>query len=329
MIAPSLRKIATEQAEEVLDHYSGWRVNRLVDYRENTVFEIESRDGTRAALRLHRPGYQSVNAIHSELAFMAHLSNQGVRVPSPVLSDQGSAVCHSRSGKTVSVLTWLDGQPFTDFHDRASHSISERRELYRLLGTELAMVHNHADDFELPASFSRWSWDMDGFFGSSPLWGRFWDHPSLSAGQRKLMLELRHALRRRVQTLQSRGFDFGLIHADALPENVLVHHGQVSLIDFDDCGFGFRMYELAVALWRVMSSANAALFAKALADGYRSQRTLVDWQWQELELFVLIRYLACLGWIMPRREVGDVAKRFEDYTAWLESEGFRWLQENG
>ena len=32
----------------------------------------------------------------------------------------------------------------------------------------------------------------------------------------------------------------GLIHADAIQENVLNHAGALSLIDFDDSGYGYR-----------------------------------------------------------------------------------------
>ena len=44
---------------------------------------------------------------------------------------------------------------------------------------------------------------------------------------------------------------FGLIHADAHLDNVLFDGQQARLIDFDDCGFGYRIYDVAVALWEL------------------------------------------------------------------------------
>ena len=44
---------------------------------------------------------------------------------------------------------------------------------------------------------------------------------------------------------------FGLIHADLHLDNTLFADGEARLIDFDDCGFGYRIYDVAVALWEL------------------------------------------------------------------------------
>jgi Ser/Thr protein kinase RdoA (MazF antagonist) len=41
---------------------------------------------------------------------------------------------------------------------------------------------------------------------------------------------------------------FGLIHSDLHQENYLFHRGRVRAIDFDDCGWGHFVYDLAVTL---------------------------------------------------------------------------------
>ena len=43
----------------------------------------------------------------------------------------------------------------------------------------------------------------------------------------------------------------------------------MKLIDFDDCGTGPRLYELAVALWELRDEEGYAAFRDALLDGYR------------------------------------------------------------
>src|SRR4029450_890805 len=40
----------------------------------------------------------------------------------------------------------------------------------------------------------------------------------------------------------------GLIHGDLHHKNVLFHRGEARAIDFDDCGWGFHLYDLAVTL---------------------------------------------------------------------------------
>ena len=328
MSSKSTIEMATRLAAEALKQYSEWRLARFIDIRENAIFEIESHDGRRAALRVHRSGYQSEQAIGSELELMAFLSSSGMRVPMPVSNDQGSPVTRTSSGATVSALSWLPGISLSDLLCHRHHETGELESVYRRLGKQLARLHNLSDSFSPSSDFARWHWDSAGFTGEAPHWGRFWDHPSLTTSQRRFMNELRHAVRRRLESWASMGLDFGLIHADALPENVIVNGDNVHLIDFDDSGHGFRMYELAVAVWGTQTSTDPPALSDAMHFGYCSERPLPDWQWQTLETFVVVRNLACLGWIVARAEIGDTVERFVRHTKWLESEGARWLDSN-
>jgi Ser/Thr protein kinase RdoA (MazF antagonist) len=38
---------------------------------------------------------------------------------------------------------------------------------------------------------------------------------------------------------------WGLIHADLHRDNILLHHGEIGVIDFDDCGWGYYLFDLA------------------------------------------------------------------------------------
>jgi Ser/Thr protein kinase RdoA (MazF antagonist) len=53
----------------------------------------------------------------------------------------------------------------------------------------------------------------------------------------------------RVMTRLGDGTDqFGLIHADLHLDNALFWRDDVRIIDFDDCGFGYWLYDIAVSL---------------------------------------------------------------------------------
>ena len=41
---------------------------------------------------------------------------------------------------------------------------------------------------------------------------------------------------------------YGMIHADLYPENVLFKSGKAYPIDFEDCGYGYWMWDIAIAL---------------------------------------------------------------------------------
>ena len=55
-------------AAEAAARLWGAQVVRLISHRENAVYEITLPDGQRAALRLHRPGYQDVAGIATRSA---------------------------------------------------------------------------------------------------------------------------------------------------------------------------------------------------------------------------------------------------------------------
>ena len=97
------------------------------------------------------------------------------------------------------------------------------------------------------------------------------------------------------------GGDVGLIHADLVRENVLLAEDDVRLIDFDDAGFGWRMFEIATALHRNRDEPHYPLIEQSLVNGYRSVRVLPDAELERLPLFMLLRSLTYLGWIRARR----------------------------
>ena len=90
-------------AQEAAAH---WQANplRLIRNRENAVFEIALPGGIRAALRLHRQGYQPNSAIRSELWWCAALAEQGVNVPAALPSLQGDLLVTLSNGRAASVI---------------------------------------------------------------------------------------------------------------------------------------------------------------------------------------------------------------------------------
>ncbi len=88
----------------------GGRVVRLIKARENVVYEIALPSG-RAALRLHRVGYQSEDAIRSELWWCASLAERGVPVARPVRALDGTLVVSVGPGAVASVVAWVEGEP--------------------------------------------------------------------------------------------------------------------------------------------------------------------------------------------------------------------------
>ncbi len=282
---------------------------RLVAKRENTVFEVLLRDGRHVALRLHRPGYQGEGAINSELAFTHLLAASGFRCPPPVATTEGRLVVRIE-GRLASAVRWFYGTPVGRAGTALEGNETQQAGLFRALGVLLAQLHDAADRLDLPSQYQRPYWDEDGLLGDAPLWGRFWTNPALGLRQRDLLLEAREAALGALARYRREGADFGMIHADPLRENLLLDEAGLALIDFDDCGFGFRFYDLGVALSQNVGAPNAAQLAQSLIEGYRSRRPMPENAVALVEMFTLIRALASCGWIVSRARPGDPRQAF-------------------
>ncbi len=78
---------AYQAAQDALLAWSVRAKPRLIKNRENIVFQAEAPDGGKAALRLHRPGYQSDDAIRSELWWSEALVAAGMVVPQAIRTE--------------------------------------------------------------------------------------------------------------------------------------------------------------------------------------------------------------------------------------------------
>lgn len=272
---------------------------RLISHRENAVFEVVLKTGERAALRLHRPGYVTRNDIVSELVWAQGLHTAGSGVPTPVPTTAGDLVHSLPDGQNVSVISWLDGTPIGAGETPLAGTLADQIALYTEVGKTLAQLHTATDALILPPDFSRPSWDIDGFLGPNPLWGRFWEHPMLDEDDRELLQVARMMARSSMKEYLPKA-DFGLIHADALRENILATDKGLSLIDFDDSGFGFRLYDITTALTQSLEDENLPDLYAAIVEGYDSLRPLSPEDRAMMPLFSMMRSFASLGWIVPR-----------------------------
>ncbi len=277
----------------------------LAAHRENAVYRVESEEGV-FALRLHRLGYRSDDELNSEMEVMAALSRAGLSLPVPLQNRRGLFLAHCE-GVQATVLTWLSGTPLGETGKILL--IPNRTETFQALGNTIAAMHNALDAWTPSPAFKRVHWNIDGLLGDAPHWGRFWDHPNLSPEDKNLLLTLRELLRKQ---LSQGPWDYGYIHADLVSENLLVDGNAVSIIDFDDSGFGFRLHDIATALVKHQNEPDYQTLRAALIAGYTSKRPLDT---ASIDTFLLIRHLTYLGWIVPRMQSPggpERAKRFID-----------------
>jgi Ser/Thr protein kinase RdoA (MazF antagonist) len=280
---------------------------RLIAQRENAVYRVETPDGP-VALRLHRPGLRSEAELWSELQWMKMLARNRLMVPAPITASDGSLLL-TMNGTMIDVLTWLDGTPMG--RDGALSDLPDPAAGFAALGQIMARMHDLADDWTLPPGFRRPAWDGAGLVGDAPLWGRFWENPELSAAQALLLIRARDYARGAFDRVYAK-VDYGLIHADLVPENVLLHGDGLRVIDFDDGGFGYRLFDLATAANRAERADPTGSLRDALVKSYRTHRPVDP---AALALFQALRSFTYVGWIVPRMDEAGAGPRCARFIA--------------
>jgi Ser/Thr protein kinase RdoA (MazF antagonist) len=277
-----------------------------IKVRENAVYAVHTEGGGRVALRIHRQGYHGEDALRSEFAWMQALQDQGIEVPRPVLSRAGrefELVEHEgvNGPRQVDVFEWVEGRQLGSVGDVASEDEAWIVRTYAVVGELAARMHNQSSAWQAPAGFMRHRWDAEGLAGETPLWGRFWELEALTRDERALLVELRDCLREDLGAFGTSADRHGLIHADLVPENVLLHGERLRVIDFDDAGFGWHLFDAATSLYFIRRKPFFALAHDAFIAGYRMHRPLPDDQLRHLPMFLAARGTTYLGWVHTRR----------------------------
>ena len=260
--------------------------------RENRVYKVVH-EGASYALRFKRPGYRELAELTSELDWLAEMARAGLRVPAPRRSRAGKLL-ESFDGHFADLITWLGGSPLG--RSREPLTLADPVQTFFDLGAEMARLHLACDSWTVPPGFNRCRWDAKGLLGAAPLWGRFWENPTLDAPTEGILRDFRSQAARALAELK---LDTGLIHADLVRENVMIEGTELHLIDFDDGGYGYRLFDVATALLKNRAEPNYPALKQALLEGYLSVRHL---DMTHLDLFLALRAVTYVGWIVPRMD---------------------------
>jgi Ser/Thr protein kinase RdoA (MazF antagonist) len=298
----------TSMAVEALKQWDMDATNiDLIKFRENAVYKITLADQTRYALRIHRPGYHTDEEMDAEIHWMHALANYGVEVPTLIPTTDGSyfttvSVENIPEARQVDLLEWIDAEPLGNFENGLGTDPDSIKQSFETLGSIMGRMHKQSSNWPEQKTLVRHAWDCDGLVGENPFWGRFWEMDALSAEQYELIGRLRTKLTEQLSQYDKGLEHYGFIHADLVVENVLVNNGEVRVIDFDDAGFGWYLFDLATVLYFFLDDPHYQLAYDAIIKGYRSERDLSDETLQDLPLFLGARATTYLGWVHTRKE---------------------------
>lgn len=286
----------------------------FVNQRENIVFRVQHHTGD-WALKLHRAGYRTDNEIRSEADVLAALSAAGIRVIEPVRALNGGylGVVRTDSGavQQASVQLWLpntstlgSSPEIYEGHERPSRSQLEA------LGSLTARMHRHFETSGVPHDYDRKAWNATGLVGDGSLWGRASSLPSLTPDQEDLICRVEARLNVDLAQLPVDKRTFGPVHGDLTVENVLTDENGLVLIDFDDSGEGWFLFDIATLYFFCSNHPESATILQSIVDGYGRVRELTEADVAGWHTLLLARALTYLAWSADRP--GDPASVFTE-----------------
>jgi len=231
-----------------------------VSFEYNTTMKVTATDGQEFALRININSPRTTENLRAEIAWLQYLEKDGrVRAPKVVATRDGSyltEIFHEKSGRTLrSVLyLWLPGVEPDEDEPELIH--------VEAMGRSMALMHTIATSFELPPNSNlprlddvMW-WTEDFLLSEKSV---------LGADAKNLISKALTVIGAHVAQLYV-GVEPIVIHADLHGGNVLWNEDSLSVIDFDDCGLGLPIQDLATAMYYLDTPEQLAAFQK----GYSS-----------------------------------------------------------
>ncbi|MGE3527816.1 MAG: phosphotransferase enzyme family protein [Methyloceanibacter sp.] len=288
-------------AEQALSRYDlppGATVE-LINLSENATYRVDDpATGSKWALRVHREGYHSRNAIASELLWQIALREAGAAItPRPIAGLDGELI-QTVAGdglkrpRNVVLFAWEEGK-----EPAATDAAG-----FETLGETAARMHAHVRDWQRPPWFERHTWDFETSLGSRPHWGRWQDGMGMTNEARETMGETVRLIERRLDRFGKSPDRFNLIHGDMRLANLLMDDGTIKVIDFDDCGFSWFLYDCATTVSFFEDSPDVPALIEAWVRGYRRVGTLSAEDVAEIDTFVMLRRLLLVAWIGSHSE---------------------------
>ena len=250
--------------------------------------------GKRYALRVSRFKWRSRAALSSELAALRHLSDGGIEVAKPIARRDGKWITDVRAPEGIRyavLFEWIDG--VTPTYEDAAQAAN--------YGKVLGRFHSVSDDLEQDDARTRM--DLEHLL-QSPLrliGPHLEDLPSMRARLDSLV----DRLERRLSPATLQSLDWGFCHGDVWAENAQLRGSQLVLFDFDCCGSGWRIYDIASYRWDARRQSAESLAWEPFIRSYLRERPRAAASLDLLGEFMILRHLWVTSlWIILTVETG-------------------------
>jgi Ser/Thr protein kinase RdoA (MazF antagonist) len=274
-------------AHDILKHYPIEVASAVsINYEYNATLKVKATNGQMFALRININSPRTPENLKAEIAWVRSLAqNSRVLVPEPIANNDGNfytSIFHEASQRTLHCVlySWLSGAELGD---------EPTEEQLHALGAAMATMHLASKDFSCPAgstlpSFIDPLWETEDFLLS--------EKSVLDSPTREVISQAMDVIRSETQRLFSEN-EPQIIHADLHGWNVMWNNGTLAVFDFDDCGFGLPLQDLATAIYYLDTQEQDA----ALKEGYASVAPLPKFTQRDMDMLLLQRRIVLLNYL--------------------------------
>lgn len=270
---------------QVLSEYSIDTPNKCVFWERgaNDTYQVYC-DHTRYFLRVYRHGAFPRQANEFEVEALNYLHQNGISVAYPIPRKSGGYLTeiNAPEGPRLALLTALAEGSEPDY---------DSADVCHTVGQSVAKMHTASSGFT--TKLKRSNLGLNGLFDDSILTIR-----SFLADRRDAMgtiEKISQETRKAISNAPDESLDFGICHGDMHGGNMHIDDSQqVTFFDFEECAFGYRVYDLATLKWGTSlgNDERRAQRWPALLEGYESVRPLSHVEKSLVDSFMILRELA-------------------------------------
>ena len=310
------RQFWREMARELLPR---WRIDEAalspLGYSSNAVFKVSIAHAA-FVLRLHPPGRVDESHLRSELRWLSY-----IRQSTDLLCPQTIPPLDSPNPFVTFDSVHFPGQvgyaALFDFLDgERKQPDALRHGDMRRIGAYLGKLHNCAG-FTPPPDFNRPRLDHAGMFGADSPYREAASAIPLTQQQHAIFAEAEARVVSAMRALETKEESRGLIHADLLLKNILFRPDAIAALDFEYCGFGCFLYDLAPLIWQLRGDrpGDSAELEESLWRAYTSIRPAAEKEHQHLEAMIAVRQLASCRWLLSQAHHPQIRRQAPDLLA--------------
>ncbi len=282
----------------------------LITVSENATFLAWDKQlNKKIIIRVHTSNYHSVEQILSELQWIRRLrAEKVVKTAAPLASTEGELVsCITQSDPHQYVVAF-------EFMPGSEPSVGDQlNKWFNALGETTAKLHQHAKNWQKPASFTRKIWDLEHCIGDKAYWGGWRNAVALTSQDETIISDAADLIADRLSSYGCGTDRFGLIHADLRLANLLVDE-ELTVIDFDDCGFSWFGYDFAAAISFHELDPSIVDLQRSWVQGYRNIAYFSDQEEQELSTFIMLRRIMLTSWIASHQHAHEAKELGGNFT---------------